>query len=94
MGKKISFKKYAKVCMDYVNRDNQNSIWGFAPKNLPNPAKVFTLHAAEKVAAEKANPPKKAVFRRIKAAFKRRGWKCRSWKRTRKILPEARKARF
>lgn len=94
MGKNISFNKAAKACLDYVNKANQNCIWSFAPKNLPNPAKVFTLHAAEKVAAEKANPPKKAVSRRIKAAFKRRGWKCRSWKRTRKILPEARKARF
>ena len=96
MGKKISFNKAAKACLDYVNKDNQNSIWCFARKNLPDPAKVFTLHAAEKVAAEKANPPKKAAFRRIKAkaAFKRRGWKHRSWKRTRKILTEARKAKF
>lgn len=94
MGKKISFNKAAKACLDYVNKDNQNSIWCFARKNLPDPAKVFTLHAAEKVAAEKANLPKKAASRRIKASFKRRGWNCRSWKRTRKILTEARKAKF
>lgn len=96
MGKKISFNKAAKACLDYVNKANQNCIWSFAPKNLPNPAKVFTLHAAEKVAAEKANPPKKGTFRRIKvkATAKRRGWKRRSWKRTRKILTEARKAKF
>ena len=96
MGKKISFNKAARACLDYVNKDNQNSIWCFARKNLPDPAKVFTLHAAEKVAAEKAKPPKKAAFRRIKAkaAFKRRGWKRRSWKITRKILTEARKAKF
>ena len=96
MGKKISFDKAARACLNYVNKANQNCIWSFAPKNLPNPANVFTLHAAEKVAAEKANQPKKAASRRIKAkaAFKRRGWKRRSWKRTRKILTEARKARF
>lgn len=94
MGKKISFNKIAKVCLDYVNKDNQNSIWCFARKNLPDPARVFTLHAAEKVAAEKANSPKKAVSRRIKAAFKRREWKRRSWKRTHKILTETRKAKF
>ena len=67
MGKKISFKKYAKVCMDYVNRDNQNCIWGFKKENLPDPSKVFNLHAAEKIAAEKKKSlPKIETCRTIK----------------------------
>ena len=78
MGKKISFKKYAKVCMDYVNRDNQNSIWGFKKENLPDPSKVFNLHAAEKIAAEKKKSlPKIETCRTIKLKItpKRRCWK-------------------
>ena len=78
MGKKISFKKYAKVCMDYVNRDNQNSIWCFKKENLPDPSKVFNLHAAEKIAAEKKKSlPKIETCRTIKLKItpKRRCWK-------------------
>lgn len=88
MGKKISFKKYAKVCMDYVNRDNQNCIWGFKKENLPDPSKVFNLHAAEKIAAEKKKSlPKIETFRTIKLKItpKRRCWKKRHWKSKAKI---------
>ena len=88
MGKKISFKKYAKVCMDYVNRDNQNSIWGFKKENLPDPSKVFNLHAAEKIAAEKKKSlPKIETCRTIKLKItpKRRCWKNRHWKSKAKI---------
>lgn len=88
MGKKISFKKYAKVCMDYVNRDNQNSIWGFKKENLPDPSKVFNLHAAEKIAAEKKKSlPKIETCRTIKLKItpKRRCWKKRHWKSKAKI---------
>ena len=88
MGKKISFKKYAKVCMDYVNRDNQNCIWGFKKENLPDPSKVFNLHAAEKIAAEKMKSlPKIETCRTIKLKItpKRRCWKKRHWKSKAKI---------
>ena len=88
MGKKISFKKYAKVCMDYVNRDNQNSIWGFKKENLPDPSKVFNLYAAEKIAAEKKKSlPKIETCRTIKLKItpKRRCWKKRHWKSKAKI---------
>lgn len=88
MGKKISFKKYAKVCMDYVNRDNQNSIWGFKKENLPDPSKVFNLHAAEKIAAEKKKSlPMIETCRTIKLKItpKRRCWKKRQWKSKAKI---------
>lgn len=88
MGKKISFKKYAKVCMDYVNRDNQNSIWSFRKENLPNPSKVFNLHAAEKIAAEKkAILPEIETCRtiKLKTTPKRRCWKKRQWKSKAKI---------
>lgn len=88
MGKKISFKKYAKVCMDYVNRDNQNSIWGFKKENLPDPSKVFNLHAAEKIATEKKKSlPKIETCRTIKLKItpKRRCWKKRQWKSKAKI---------
>lgn len=88
MGKKISFKKYAKLCMDYVNRDNQSSIWGFKKENLPDPSKVFNLHAAEKIAAEKKKSlPKIETCRTIKLKItpKRRCWKKRQWKSKAKI---------
>ena len=88
MGKKISFKKYAKVCMDYVNRENQNSIWGFKKENLPDPSKVFNLHAAEKIAAEKKKSlPKIETCQTIKLKItpKRRCWKKRQWKSKAKI---------
>ena len=88
MGKKISFKKYAKVCMDYVNRDNQNSIWGFKKENLPDPSKVFNLHAAEKIAAEKKQSLSKIETCRtikLKITPKRRCWKKRQWKSKAKI---------
>lgn len=88
MGKKISFKKYAKVCMDYVNRENQNSIWGFKKENLPDPSKVFNLHAAEKIAAEKKKSlPKIETCGTIKLKItpKRRCWKKRHWKSKAKI---------
>ena len=98
MGKKISFKKYAKVCMDYVNRDNQNSIWGFKKENLPDPSKVFNLYAAEKIAAEKIAAEKIAAEKKkslpkietcrtikLKITPKRRCWKKRHWKSKAKI---------
>lgn len=88
MGKKISFKKYAKVCMDYVNRENQNSIWSFKKENLPDPSKVFNLHAAEKIAAEKKKSlPKIETCRtiKLKITLKRRCWKKRHWKSKAKI---------
>lgn len=83
MGKKISFKKYAKVCMDYVNRDNQNCIWGFKKENLPDPSKVFNLYAAEKM----KSLPKIETCRTIKLKItpKRRCWKKRQWKSKAKI---------
>lgn len=96
MGKKISFNKAARACLDYVNKDNQNSIWCFARKNLPDPAKVFTLHAAEKIAAERVNPPEKVQFPgfRVKTAPNCRRWKHRRWKNKRKIVSEAKIAKF
>lgn len=94
MGKKNKKPNIStKMWMDVIN---SHLFVRMRKDNMPNPAMVFYKHAAEKIAAEKANPPKKAAFRRIKvkAAFKRRRWKRRSWKRTRKILTEARKAKF
>ena len=94
MGKKNKKPNIStKMWMDVIN---SYSFVRMRKDNMPNPAMVFYKHAAEKIVAEKANPPKKAASRRIKAkaAFKRCGWKRRSWKRTRKILTEARKARF
>lgn len=83
MSKKISFNKYARACLDYVNKDRQNCIWNFKRENLPNPAKVFNLHAAEKISSEKVNHKEKVacLIRRVEAVSKCRGWKQRKWKR-------------
>ena len=96
MGKKISFNKIAKVCLDYVNQNRQNSIWGFKRENLPDPAKVFYQYAAEKTATAKAIPPEKVQIPgfKVKTTPNRRKWKQRRWKNKRKNVSEAKIAKI